>query len=98
MLRPLEQYEIVTLVILRFKPAAWSVLLFPQLTLLLEQNKPGLKCMGELKPCPYIGCSERRLIDILFTVGTSCERAAPLAEKKCRRAAPRTEKSDKPAQ
>jgi hypothetical protein len=29
----------------------------------------------------YAGCSERRLIGIHFTVGTSYERAAPLAEK-----------------
>jgi hypothetical protein len=34
----------------------------------------------------------------IFIVGTSCERAAPLAEEKCRRAASRTEKSDKLAQ
>jgi hypothetical protein len=41
----------------------------------------------------YAGCW-----DIRFTVGTSCERAPPLAEKNAAPAAPRTETFDKPVQ
>jgi hypothetical protein len=46
----------------------------------------------------YPGVQGAGWLDIHFIVGTSCERAAPLAEKKAGRAASRTEKSDKPAQ
>jgi hypothetical protein len=57
--------------------------------------KPSTVTNRPLRDC--IGCSERRLMDVHFTIGTSAKELLHFREK-CRCAAPRTEESDKLAQ